>query len=343
MQIISDSEFRKQLKSGNIGSYVFYGEEDYLKSHAVSLVADTICPDPTFAFFNIIKIDAVKFSPDTLLDAIMQPPMMTEKKLIILSGFDFNAQHSVDLESLFDAFALLADYEYTSLIVTVASGCIDEGYSPSKPSAVIQRLSEHLTPVRFEKCTPQRLASWAERHFAHGGVKIDQKNLAYLIEYCGTGMYNLANEIDKLCAFVLFENRDKVTDEDIRNICIADVEFDTFALSNAIMEGRSSEALAVLDYLRFKRIDPLIIFGEISKTICDLLLVKRLTDDGMSFFDIGKSKILNEYRAKILARSASKIPYERLYKKISLCTEADRMLKRSPQGYAAIEMLVCAD
>ncbi len=343
MQIISDSEFRKQLKSGNIGSYVFYGEEDYLKSHALSLASETICPDPTFAFFNITRIDSVKFSPDTLLDAIMQPPMMTEKKLIILSGFDFNSQNSSELESLFDAFELLGDYEYTSLILSIASGRIDEGYSASKPSAVIQRLSEHLTPVIFEKCTPQRLASWAERHFAHGGVKINPKNLSYLIEYCGTGMYNLSNEIDKLCAFVLFEKRCEVTDEDIRNVCIADVEFDTFALSNAIMEGKSAEALRVLDYLRFKRTDPLIIFGEISKTFCDLLLVKRLTDDGMSFFDIGKCKILNEYRAKILARSASKTPYDRLYKKIELCTEADKMLKRSPQGYSAIEMLICAD
>ena len=343
MQIISDSDFRKQLKSGNVGSYLFYGEEDYLKAHAISQATEVICTDPTFAFFNITKIDAVRFSPDTLLDAIMQPPMMTEKKLIIISGFDFNAQRSSEIESLFDACALLSDYDYTSVIVSVASGCIDEGYSVTKPSAIIQRLSEYLTPVRFEKCTPQRLISWAERHFAHGGVKINQKNLAYLIDYCGTGMYNLANEIDKLSAFVLFEGREEVTDEDIRNVCIADVEFDAFALSNAIMEGRSAEALAVLDYLRFKRTDPLIIFGEISKTICDLLLVKRLTDDGMSFFDIGKSKIFNEYRAKILSRSASKIPYERLYKKISLCSEADRMLKRSPKGYAAIEMLVCAD
>ncbi len=342
MQIISDSDFRKQLKSGNIGNYLFFGEEDYLKAHALSLASEAICPDPTFAFFNITKIDAVKFSPDALLDAIMQPPMMTERKLVVLSGFDFTSSHSSELNSLYDAFELLSDYEYTTLILSVASNCIDVGY-PSKPSEVLKRLSEHLTPVKFEKCTPQRLASWAERHFAHGGVKINQRTLAFHIDYCGTGMYNLANEIDKLCAFVLFEGRDEVTEDDIRNVCIADVEFDTFALSNAIMEGKNSEALSVLDYLRFKRTDPLIIFGEISKTFCDLLLVKRLTDDGMSYFDIGKSKILNEYRAKILVRSASKIPYERLYKKISLCTEADRMLKRSPQGYSAIEMLICAD
>ncbi|MBR3966169.1 MAG: DNA polymerase III subunit delta [Clostridia bacterium] len=342
MQIISDSDFRKQLKSGNIGSYLFYGEEDYLKAHAISQAAEAICPDPTFAFFNITKIDAIKFSANALLDAIMQPPMMTEKKLIVLSGFDFNSQNSSELASIYDALAILSDYEYTSVIISVASGCIDEGY-PSKPSQAIQRISEFITPVKFDKCTPQRLISWAERHFAHGGVKISPKALSFLIDYCGTGMYNLANEIDKLCAFVLFEGRDEVTEDDIKNVCIADVEFDTFALSNAIMEGKSSEALSVLAYLRFKRTEPLIIFGEISKTICDLLLIKRLIDDGMSCFDIGKSKIMNEYRAKILARSASKIPYERLYQKINLCTEADRMLKRSPQGFSAIEMLICAN
>jgi DNA polymerase III delta subunit len=343
MKIISDSDFRKQLKSGNIGSYLFYGDEDYMKAHSVSLAAEAISPDPTFALFNITKIDVLDYTPDKFLDALMQPPMMTERKLIVLTGFDFNAMRQAEIDSLFGVLALIREYDYSSVIISVAAGCIDEGYSVSRPSELISKLGEFLTPVCFEKNSPQQLASWATRHFEHGGVRISGAALSFFIEYCGTGMYKLANEIDKLCAFVLYESRQEVTEKDIRNVCIADTEFDTFALANAIMEGRSADALAVLDFLKFKRTDPLIIFGEVSRTFCDLLMIKRLTDDGMSASDIGKAKIMNEYRAKIYARSASKIPYERLYKKIQLCTEADRKLKLSPQGYSPIEMLICAD
>ena len=31
MQMITEAEFRKQLKSGLKGGYLFFGEEDYLK------------------------------------------------------------------------------------------------------------------------------------------------------------------------------------------------------------------------------------------------------------------------------------------------------------------------
>ncbi|MBQ8207443.1 MAG: DNA polymerase III subunit delta [Clostridia bacterium] len=343
MQVINDADFRKQLKSGIIGSYLFYGDEDYLKAHAVSLAAAAVSPDPSFALFNISKIDILDYAPEKLLDALIQPPMMAERKLVTLTGFDFTSLRSGEIDALCEILALIKEYDYTSVILSVAAGCIDEGYSPSKPSAIINKLSEYLIPVRFEKNTPQKLSAWAVRHFEHGGVKIGAEDLNFFIDYCGTGMYKLANEIDKLCAYVLYEGRSEVTKEDIRNVSIADTEFDTFALAGAIMEGRNADALAVLDFLRFKRTDPLIIFGEVSRTFCDLLMIKRLSDDGMSPFDIGKAKIMNEYRAKIYARSASKIPYERLYRKIDLCTDADRQLKLSPQGYSAIEMLICSE
>ena len=343
MAIISGNDYKKLLKSGIGTGYLFYGEEDYLKAYALRETEKEICPDSAFSVFNVIKIDALDYSPQKLLDALMPPPMMTERKLIILTCFDFRSVKQDELDALFEVLAELSTYDYNTVIFTVSSGSIDEGYSSSKPSGILLKLEKYLTPVCFEKSTPQKLALWAIKHFEHGGAKISEKNAAFLVEYCGTGMYKLSNEIDKLCAYVAYHGRSEVTAEDIRQVSIADTEFDTFALTNAIMEGRSSDALSVLDFLKFKRTDPLIIFGEISKTICDLLMVKRLTDDGMTPFDIGKAKIINEYRAKILAANAKKISYERLRRKIAFCTEADRQLKLSPKGYSAIELLISAE
>ncbi|MBE6538428.1 MAG: DNA polymerase III subunit delta [Ruminococcaceae bacterium] len=345
MQIISDAEFRKQLK-GELGTaYLFYGEEDYLKSHALSLAANTLCPDPSFALFNSLKLDMLDYSPEKLADMLMPLPMMADKKLITLTGFDFGAMRQSEVDELCDTLTMLDEYDYNTVIICVASGCIDEGYSMTKPSSIIRKLSEFIVPVRFEKSTPQKLATWALKHFEHGGVKIGTDALSFFIEYCGSGMYRLANEIDKLCAYVLYSGRDTVTKEDIREVTVADTEFDTFALAGAIMEGRNSDALSVLDFLRFKRTDPLLIFGEISKTICDLLLVKRLVDDGHTYVDIGKAKIMNEYKAKLYVASSAKLSYPRLYRKIELCTEADRILKTAnlSDGYSAIEMLICSE
>ncbi len=342
MQIITEAEFRKQIKTEIKTGYFFYGEEDYLKVHSLSTLSAAICPDPTMAFFDTSKIDYHDYAPGMLTEKLMPPPMMSERKLITLTGFDFNSMRQSEIEELCSSLSLLSSYEYNTVVLNIPSGCIDEGYSPSKPSTIINKLSEFLVPVRFEKSTPQKLAAWAGKHFEHGGIKADSKVLAFFIDYCGLEMYKLSGEIEKLCAYLGYHERDTLTEDDIRTVSVADTEFDTFALAGAIMNGKSADALAVLDFLKFKRTDPIIIFGEISKVFCDLLLIKRLTEDGMSPFDIGKAKLMNEYRAKIYARSAAKIPYDRLYKKLELCCEADRLLKLSSANYSPIEMIICS-
>ena len=343
MEIITDAEFRKQIKNAPRTGYLFYGEEDYLKAYAVSLAREEISPEPAFSFFNEFRIDATEYTADKLTDALMPLPMQSERKIILLTGFDFGTMKGSDVDELCSVLSLLPEYDYNTVILSVASGCIDEGYSPSKPSAILAKLGTVLTPVRFDAGTVPKICTWASKHFSHEGVKISDNVLSFFVNYCGTDMFKLSNEIEKLCAYVKYDRRDEVSEADVREVSVADTEYDSFALANAIMEGRNSDALAVLDFLRFKRADPLVLFGEISKTICDLLMIKRLTDDGMSPSDIGKAKFMNEYRAKIYSRAASRIPYERLYRKIELCTEADRRLKLSPEGYSALEFLICSE
>lgn len=344
MKIISDSDLRKELKNGSISQgYLFFGDEDYMKTNALKLARAAVAPDESFAPFNDIRLDALDFSPSKLLDALMPPPMMTEKKIVTVSGLDFTAMRQGDFNALLEVLGTLAEYDYNLLIINVASGLIDEGYSASKPSAMITKLGEFLTPVRFDKITPARLAGWAIKHFEHGGATSDDKTAAFFIDYCGSDMFKLANEAEKLCAYAHATGRTTITTDDVKNICIPETEFDSFSFTNAIMDGRNSDALDILEYLKFRRVDPIAIFGDISRTVCDILMIKRLTDDGMSSADIGASKIMNEYRAKIYARAARSVSYETLYRRLESLSETDKRLKLSGSGdYLAIELFICS-
>ena len=88
MNIITDADFRKSLKDGLDGIYFFYGEEDYLKLHALSSARQSVCPDPSLEFFNDIKIDASEFDPAALANALPTMPVMAEKKLIEMTGLN---------------------------------------------------------------------------------------------------------------------------------------------------------------------------------------------------------------------------------------------------------------
>ena len=50
MDLLRESDFRKEIKASPRAGYLFFGDEDYLKAFAVKSARDAICPDPSFAF-----------------------------------------------------------------------------------------------------------------------------------------------------------------------------------------------------------------------------------------------------------------------------------------------------
>ena len=281
MDLLKEADFRKELKSSLRTGYLFFGDEDYLKSFAVKQARETLCPDPTYSFFNEIKLDAVDFTPSKLFEALMPMPMMAEKKLVTLSGINFNAMRQNELDELCEVLASLEEFDYNVLIVSVSADNLPTGYLPKSPSPTLKKLSEHLTPVQFDRCSTAKLTTWVQKHFAHNGVDAPAALCSLFPEYCGHSMFVLANEIDKLSYYTLSHGRTQATEADMRLVCTPATEYDAFAFTNAIMEGRNDAALGILADYRFRRIDPLIIFGDVTRVICDMIAVRAMTAEGV--------------------------------------------------------------
>ncbi len=341
--IISEAEFRK-LKSTAGRAFLFFGDEDYLKTYDIKAARERICPDPAFAVFNDITLDALDFTPDKLLDVMMPPPMMSDERLIVIRGLDFNGMKPTETDALCEALALLSEYDYNTVILHVAAGLIDEGYLPKRPSTVLKKLSEVMTPVHFDISTDARLAAWAGKHFAHLGVTVSPADCAFLVSFSGKSMYLLANEIEKVAYYVRAKGKNLATSEDIRLVAVPAMDMDTFALSNAILAGRTADALEALSVMKFERVKPEMIMGELSNTFCNMLAVRYYLDGGKSTKEI--SKLLggmHEYKVGLLAKAVGRTDPARLTRAISLCTEADAAVKGAFGGdYTAIEKLICS-
>ena len=149
--IIKEADFRRELKTAPAVGYLFFGEEDYLKAFAVRSVREVICPDPTFSFFNEMKLDALSYSPNALREAIMPFPMGAERKLITVTGLDFNTMKSNEVDELCAVLSELDEYDYNTVILSVAADRFDPGILPKRPSSTLEKLSEYLVAVYFEK------------------------------------------------------------------------------------------------------------------------------------------------------------------------------------------------
>lgn len=342
MEIIKEDAFRRQLKQGLSGGYLFFGDEDYMKAYSVGAARNAVCADGTFALFNDMKIDVMDYSASALLDALMPLPMMSDRKLVTVNGLNVTALKPRELEDLCDVLAVLPEYDYNVLIISVPATMIEEGNLPKYPSAVLKKLGEYLTLVNFEPVTGTRLAAWVGKHFAHNGVEASSDVCSFLINYTGKSMYTLAGEVEKLCYYVLWNGRRNVTREDVLKVSSAEIAVDAFTLANAILDGRSEDAINALAVMKFKRAEPVILLSEVSRVICDLISVKALADSGCPVSEISSILKMNEYKTKLYAQGAASKSMKRLKNAVTLCSEADLAIKLSPQGYAPLERLICS-
>ena len=340
MNIIKESDFRKEIKSKPQKAYLFFGEEDYMKSFAIKAASEALSPDPSLSFFNEMKLDALTYSPDALLDAIMPFPMGADRKLIVISGLDLNAMKSSEIDALLSVIAQLDDYDYNTVIINTSADRFDYGSLPKRPSALFKKLSEHLCPVFFERNTPARLSAWVGKHFAHNGAFASPDICAFVVDRCGRNMYTLSSEVDKISFYALSKGRAEITRDDVINISTAHEEFDTYALTNAIAARKRDDALRILADMKFRRLEPIIILSEISGLVSNMTAVLTLSADGLILGEIADALSIHEYRVGLMMKSG--IALDTCRNMLKKCKEADLELKSGRGGYITLEKLICS-
>ena len=67
-------------EANGVGGFLFFGEEDYLKLHALKTARQALVTDPSLAVFNDMELDgsAPDFSAEALASALSAAPMMAD-------------------------------------------------------------------------------------------------------------------------------------------------------------------------------------------------------------------------------------------------------------------------
>lgn len=344
MNIIKEADYRRSLKGELASGYLFFGEEDYMKSAVVRQTRDALgLGDREAAFFNDVRLDGLDFTPGALLDAMTVPPLGADRKLITVTGLNFHTMRSADKDALLEALAALRDYPYNVVILSVAADALDAGTLPKKPSEILTELSDHLIPVWFERNTQAKLVGWVQKHYLYHGVQASPELCRLTVDYCGRNMYVLAGEIGKVAGYVLAHGRDTVTPEDVRTAAIPAMEYDAFAFTNAIMERRRGDALDILADLKFRRVEPLYILSEVSRVVCDMASVKAMVAGGRTAGEISTALKMHEYRVGLYVRQVANLDESIFRAAVASCADADRAMKLSSVGgYGVIEKLIAS-
>lgn len=335
------SEFRKAVNPSLKGAYLFFGDEDYLKKDAVARARTAVITDYALKDFqHIVVSDAEIHKVAAELDA---PSLFSDNKLIELYGVEPFKMKESDFELLLDICKRATD---ALLIIVVNPGKFSgkkKSYSKSEKNTEerISLLSSVVTLVEFEKESPQKLAKWVAKHFEASKIMIYPDVAAYIVSYCGTDMFILKNEIDKMIGYILSRGGESVTKEIVNLVASSYTEIGAFDFVNSLLSGNKKRAFTILSDMKMRKEPVQIILSAVSKLAGELLAIKAMVSAGANLKEIGDKLKIKEYPLKLRLETVRGKSLEELSLLVERCYDADLTMKSSSLNtYVVLENLL---
>jgi DNA polymerase-3 subunit delta len=308
------------------GAYFITGEDDYQKDDAVRQLAEAAL-EPGLRDFNLDTRRAAELDPETLGVLLSTPPMMTERRVIVLR--EVNALRK-DARKALDGY-LKNPASDLLLIMTGAAG--------TKADAAI---SASATTLEFDLLTGDRIPRWIAHHATSElGIGITGAAVELLQAAVGSDLHQLAGELDKLASYV--QGRGEEIGEDAVAAIVGVRRGETQAdLLDAVADRNVSRSLELITHvLAQPKTTAVSVVMALSTQMLAISWGRARLDEGLSrarlaqeYFDLLRETGAFTGRSwgsatAVWARAAERWSRESLDRALDSLLEADVALKES--------------
>lgn len=324
MEIINEQQLKSKIKTLSANVYILLGNDGYLKTLYAKKLG-SMCADEDDIF------NYQKFSGDCDLqdvyDAVLQFPVMSEKKFVILSDYNFEDCSKSEFEKLCTLLTETPDscilvLLFSALEITVKkNNKLSKLVASAEKNGGVAALLDHRTVPELVKM----LVQGAQKR----GCSFDAAAAKYLVETAGEDINNLKNELYKLCSFV---NKGEITKQTVELVCAKTVEASVYSLSKQIIDCNLSKALKILDELFYLKVEPIIILSTVSGFYVDMYRTFLGKERGMQL-----SEIVDDFGYKgrdFVIRNASADIKRFDFKRFELSFDALRLADKSLKSFS---------
>lgn len=294
--------------------YLIYGIEDYLINEYKNEIIKKINTE------NIICYD---LEENTVSDIIFEANTLSlfdEKKIIVCNNCSFLTSNSKnnnekDIENLIKYINNPLKEVYIIFIVNNLK--LDER------KKIVKELKKISKVLEAKKIENYDLNNYIKNYIEKNKYKITNSCINLLISQVGTNLNILINEINKI---FIYKNNDKIiTEEDIKGLCITNIEDNIFKLTNSFLSERKEETVKIYRDLLLIGIKHEAIIGTIASQLRLLLQVNLMKKNGYS--DKEMVSILKEHPYRIKLAKENTFSSKKLKDKILELSYLDLDLK----------------
>lgn len=262
MAFVSEQALKSEIKNAKRNVYILIGDDGYLKKLYTKKLTDMYADEDDV--FNFQKFTG-ECDLQEVYDAVLQFPMMAEKKVVILTDYDFEKCSKTDFDKLCTILAETPDSCIFILLYDVLEVAVKKNNKLSKLVSTAEK-NNGIAAQLNHRTVPElikMLTSGAEKRGCH----FEGSAARYLIEVVGEDINTLKNELDKLCGYV---SKGDITRQTVDLVCTKTVEANIYSLSKQIIESNMTAALKTLDELFYLKVEPIIILSTISGFYVDM-------------------------------------------------------------------------
>ncbi len=239
---MTPAELKGELAGGTLRSaYLVAGAEPLFRDDSMAALREAVLGEGP-ADFNLDRLDGSQTGPGELVDAIRALPVMAARRLVILREPEARrgAKGEALTKALADAVAEVASQQETVLVVLAAK--VD------KRSRWVKAFK---APAALVVCDPPKagkaVVAFIRDEAKRRGFRLESGAAEALAETTGPQLLMIRNELEKAS---LFAGPDEpITRARVLESATDLAEEPIWDLTDAIGEGRSADALSVLDKL----------------------------------------------------------------------------------------------
>lgn len=304
------SQILTDIQSGKLYPvYFLMGEEPYFIDAIANCIENNVL-SVTEKEFNQIVLYGRDTDIESIVSNAKRYPMMAEKQVLIVK----EAQHlSRNIEQLLDYVA--QPQPSTILVFCYKYKTLDKRKKLAK--------AVNKTGLLFEskKLYDNQVGDWIRKDLAMNNYKIAPKAASLLVEYLGTDLSKVVNELNKL-KLILPEGTTILASHIEENIGISK-DFNNFELRKAIGERQVVKANQIINYFaQNPKNNPLVLTISLLYSFFSQLLIYHGLKD-KSKHNVASALRVNPYFVGDYQRAARNYPMKKVSRSISLLREAD--------------------
>ena len=228
-------QITKDIKSGNIKPiYFFMGEEPYYIDKLTEFIDENVLSEEEKGF-NQMTIYGKDSSIEEIISNAKRFPMMADRQVVIVKEAQELSRYIDKLEAYIEnpqpTTVLVFAYKYKTL---------------DKRKKVTKLLAKHAVLFESKKLYENQVGDWIKRTLSGKGYNIEPKAAAMLVEFLGTDLSKISNELDKLK--IVLPKGHTFSPKDIEENIGISKDYNNFELRKAIGEKDQLKAYKIAEY-----------------------------------------------------------------------------------------------